>query len=97
MIDLHHWTTPNGHKATVFLEEAGLPCRIIPVKTSKGEQFTPAFLAIAPDNRIPAIVDHAPACGGAPVPLCESGAILLNLADTAALLFGQAAATVRAG
>ncbi len=81
MIDLHYWTTPNGHKVTMFLEEAGLPYRIIPVDISAGEQFKPDFLAVAPNNRIPAIVDHAPADGGAPVSLFESGAILLYLAD----------------
>ncbi|HEV7267756.1 MAG TPA: glutathione binding-like protein [Falsiroseomonas sp.] len=81
MIDLHYWTTPNGHKVTMFLEEAGLPYRIVPVNISKGEQFSREFLAIAPNNRIPAIVDHVPAGGGAPVPLFESGAILLYLAD----------------
>lgn len=79
MIDLHYWTTPNGHKVTMFLEEAGLPYRIVPVNISAGDQFTPEFLAIAPNNRIPAIVDHdAP---GGPVSLFESGAILLYLAD----------------
>ncbi len=81
MIDLHYWTTPNGHKVTMFLEEAGLPYRIVPVNISAGEQFRPEFLAIAPNNRIPAIVDHEPAGGGAPVSLFESGAILLYLAD----------------
>ncbi|MFY8102811.1 MAG: glutathione binding-like protein [Ramlibacter sp.] len=81
MIDLYYWTTPNGHKITMFLEEAGLPYTLKPVNISKGEQFDPAFLKIAPNNRIPAIVDHAPADGGAPVPLFESGAILLYLAD----------------
>ncbi len=81
MIDLHYWTTPNGHKVTMFLEEAGLPYRIVPVNISKGEQFNPDFLAIAPNNRIPAMVDHAPAGGGAPVSVFESGAILLYLAD----------------
>ncbi|WP_291295721.1 glutathione binding-like protein [Elioraea sp.] len=80
MIDLHYWTTPNGHKVTMFLEEAELAYRIIPVNISRGDQFKPEFLAIAPNNRIPAIVDHAPADGGAPVPLFESGAILLYLA-----------------
>ena len=58
MIDLHYWTTPNGHKVTIFLEEAGLPYRIVPVNISKGDQFKPDFLAISPNNRIPAIVDH---------------------------------------
>ncbi|WP_137176921.1 glutathione binding-like protein [Roseomonas sp. AR75] len=81
MIDLHYWTTPNGHKVTMFLEEAGLDYRIIPVNISKGDQFKPDFLSIAPNNRIPAIVDHAPADGGAPVSLFESGAILLYLGD----------------
>ncbi len=81
MIDLHYWTTPNGHKITIFLEEAQLPYRIFPVNISKGEQFRPDFLRISPNNRIPAIVDHAPADGGAPVPVFESGAILLYLAE----------------
>jgi GST-like protein len=81
MIDLHYWTTPNGHKITMFLEEAGLPYRIVPVHIGKGEQFQPEFLRIAPNNRIPAIVDHTPADGGAPLSLFESGAILLYLAD----------------
>lgn len=81
MIDLHYWTTPNGHKVTMLLEETGLPYRIIPVNIGKGEQFAPEFLAIAPNNRIPAIVDHDPAGGGAPISLFESGAILLYLAE----------------
>ena len=81
MIDLYYWTTPNGHKITMFLEEAGLPYRLIPVNISIGEQFKPEFLAIAPNNRIPALVDHAPADGGAPLSLFESGAILLYLAE----------------
>ncbi len=81
MIDLHYWTTPNGHKVAMFLEEAGLPYRVIPVDISAGDQFKPEFLAIAPNNRIPAMVDHEPRGGGAPVSLFESGAILLYLAD----------------
>ena len=81
MIDLYYWTTPNGHKVTMFLEEAGLDYRIIPVNISAGDQFKPDFLAIAPNNRIPAIVDHAPLDGGEAVSLFESGAILLYLAD----------------
>jgi len=80
MIDLHYWTTPNGHKITLFLEEAGLEYKIHPVNIGKGEQFQPAFLAISPNNRIPAIVDNAPADGGKPVSVFESGAILLYLA-----------------
>lgn len=81
MIDLHYWPTPNGHKITLFLEEAGLDYRIVPVDIRKGDQFKPDFLAIAPNNRMPAIVDHAPADGGDPVSLFESGAILLYLAE----------------
>jgi GST-like protein len=80
MIDLHYWTTPNGHKITLFLEEAGLEYTIKPVNIGKGDQFDPAFLAISPNNRIPAIVDHAPADGGKPISVFESGAILLYLA-----------------
>jgi len=80
MLDLYYWTTPNGHKITIFLEETGLPYTIKPVDIGKGEQFAPDFLAIAPNNRIPAIVDHSPPDGGGPLPLFESGAILLYLA-----------------
>lgn len=81
MIELHYWPTPNGHKVTLFLEEAGLPYRIVPVNIGKAEQFQPDFLKIAPNNRMPAIIDHEPADGGAPIPLFESGAILLYLAE----------------
>jgi GSH-dependent disulfide-bond oxidoreductase len=81
MIDLYYWPTPNGHKITMFLEEAGLAYKIIPVNIGKGEQFKPDFLAIAPNNRMPAIVDHAPAEGSAPISVFESGAILLYLAE----------------
>jgi GST-like protein len=81
MIDLYYWTTPNGHKITIFLEETGIPYRIVPVNISKGDQFKPDFLAIAPNNRMPAIVDHAPKDGGKPISVFESGAILLYLAD----------------
>lgn len=83
MIDLYYWTTPNGHKVTMLLEEAGIDYTIKPVNISAGEQFKPDFLAIAPNNRIPAIVDHAPEDGGAPISVFESGAILLYLADKA--------------
>lgn len=81
MIDLYYWTTPNGHKVLIFLEEAGVPHRVLPVNISKGEQFAPDFLRIAPNNRIPAIVDTAPADGGAPISIFESGAILQYLAE----------------
>ncbi|HET6396109.1 MAG TPA: glutathione binding-like protein [Pseudoxanthomonas sp.] len=80
MIDLYYWPTPNGHKITLFLEEAGLAYAIKPVNIGQGDQFKPEFLAFSPNNKMPAIVDHAPADGGAPVSVFESGAILLYLA-----------------
>jgi len=80
MIDLYYWTTPNGHKITMFLEEAGMEYKLHPVNIGKGAQFEPAFLAISPNNKMPAIVDHAPAGGGKPISVFESGAILLYLA-----------------
>jgi GST-like protein len=81
MIDLHYWTTPNGHKITMFLEETRLPYRIVPVNLQKDEQFQENFLRIAPNNKMPAIVDREPAGGGAPISLFESGAILQYLAE----------------
>jgi GST-like protein len=81
MIDLYYWTTPNGHKITMFLEEAGLPYNIIPVNIGTGDQFKPDFLKISPNNRIPAIIDREPAIGGEPISVFESGAILLYLAE----------------
>jgi GST-like protein len=83
MIDLYYWPTPNGHKITIFLEEAGQPYRIVPVNLGAGEQFKPEFLAISPNNRMPAIVDHTPIGGGKPISVFESGAILLYLAQKA--------------
>ncbi|AKM47327.1 Glutathione S-transferase [Edwardsiella anguillarum] len=81
MIDLYYAATPNGHKITLFLEESGLPYQLHPVDIAAGEQFAPAFLAISPNNKIPAIVDRQPLDGGAPLSLFESGAILLYLAE----------------
>jgi GST-like protein len=81
MIDLYYWPTPNGHKITLFLEETAMPYNIIPVHIGKGEQFRPEFLAISPNNRMPAIVDHTPMERGAPISVFESGAILLYLAE----------------
>lgn len=81
MLDLYYWTTPNGHKITIFLEETGLPYTVKPINIGKGDQFDPAFLKISPNNRIPAIVDHAPTDGGAPISVFESGAILQYLAE----------------
>ncbi|WP_394003401.1 glutathione S-transferase N-terminal domain-containing protein [Luteimonas sp. WGS1318] len=81
MIDLHYWPTPNGHKVTLFLEEAGLDYTIHPVNIGKGDQFKPEYLAFSPNNKMPAIVDHAPTDGGDPQTVFESGAILLYLAE----------------
>ncbi|HUM08708.1 MAG TPA: glutathione binding-like protein [Acidocella sp.] len=81
MIELYYWTTPNGHKITIFLEETGLPYKILPINISKGEQFAPFFLSFSPNNRIPAIRDLAPADGGEPIGVFESGAILEYLAE----------------
>ncbi|HWW21238.1 MAG TPA: glutathione binding-like protein [Steroidobacteraceae bacterium] len=81
MIDVHYWTTPNGHKVTMFLEEAGVPYRLFAVNIGAGDQFKPEFLKISPNNRIPAIVDNEPKPGGAPISVFESGAILLYLAE----------------
>ena len=81
MIDLYYCATPNGLKLKLFLEEAEIPYRIISVDLGKGDQFKPDFLAISPNNKIPALVDHAPADCGEPIALFESGAMLLYLAD----------------
>jgi GST-like protein len=81
MIELYFWTTPNGYKPLLLLEETGLPYRIVPVDISRGAQFEPAFLAISPNNRIPAIVDHTPGESALPISIFESGAILLYLAE----------------
>lgn len=89
MIDLYYWPTPNGHKITVFLEEAGLAYAIKPVNIGKGDQFQPEFLAFSPNNKMPAIIDHAPADGGAPISVFESGAILLYLANKTGRFFGS--------
>ena len=81
MIDLYYWTTPNGHKITIFLEETGLPYRIIPINIAAGDQFSEQFLKICPNHRIPTIVDQAPTDDKEPLALFESGAILLYLAE----------------
>ena len=81
MIDVHYWPTPNGWKISIMLEETGLPYRIVPVNIGRGQQFEPEFLAISPNNRIPAIVDTAPASGAGPVSVFETGAILMYLAE----------------
>lgn len=90
MIDLYYWPTPNGHKITLFLEEAGLPYTIHPVNIGQGDQFKPDFLKIAPNNRMPAIIDTDPADGGEPISVFESGAILAYLANKVGKFFGPA-------
>jgi GST-like protein len=87
MIELHFWPTPNGWKITIMLEETGLPYELKPVNIGRGEQFTPEFLAISPNNRMPAIVDRDPAGGGAPISVFESGAILMYLGDKTGRFF----------
>lgn len=89
MIELYYWPTPNGHKISIFLEEAGLPYEIRPVDISAGDQFKPEFLAFSPNNRMPAIIDHAPADGGEPITVFESGAILVYLAEKTGRFMGQ--------
>ena len=94
MIDLYYWPTPNGHKITLLLEElaeagARLDYRIVPVNIGKGDQFKPDYLAFSPNNKMPAIIDHAPADGGAPIRVFESGAILLYLANKTGRFFGS--------
>ena len=81
MIDFYFWTTPNGYKVLMFLEETGIPYRIIPVNISKGEQFDPEFLKVSPNNKMPAIVDDSPGESALPISLFESGAVLLYLAE----------------
>ena len=94
MIDLYYWPTPNGHKITLLLEElaeagARLDYRIVPVNIGKGDQFKPDYLAFSPNNKMPAIIDHAPADGGEPISVFESGAILLYLANKSGRFFGS--------
>jgi len=81
MIDFYWWGTPNGQKVRIFMEESGLPHRVVPVDIGKGEQFKPEFLAVSPNNRIPAIVDHEPDGKGAPISVFESGAVLWYLGE----------------
>jgi GST-like protein len=81
MIDVHYWPTPNGKKVTILLEELGVPYTVVPVHIGRGDQFTDGFLKISPNNRMPAIVDHAPKDGGPAVSVFESGAIMLYLGE----------------
>ncbi|MCE1737089.1 glutathione S-transferase N-terminal domain-containing protein, partial [Enterobacter hormaechei] len=89
MIDLYYAPTPNGHKITLFLEEAGLSYTIHRIDISAGDQFKPEFLAISPNNKIPAIVDQQPIDGGKPIAIFESGAILTYLAEKTGKLLSK--------
>ena len=89
MIDLHYWPTPNGKKVTILLEEAGLEYRVVPCNIGRGDQFTDAFLEISPNNRMPALVDHDPQDGGAPVSVFESGAMMMYIAEKAGRFYPQ--------
>jgi GST-like protein len=89
MIELFYWPTPNGKKVTILLEELGLPYEVTPLNIGRGDQFTDRFLGINPNNRMPAILDHAPKGGGAPIPVFESGAILMYLAEKAGRFWPQ--------
>lgn len=81
LIELYYWPTPNGHKITMFLEETGLDYTIYPINISAGDQLKPEYLVFSPNNRIPAIIDRAPADNGDAIPIFESGTILLYLAE----------------
>lgn len=91
MIDLHYWPTPNGKKVSIALEELELEYRIVPCNIGRGDQFAEEFLAISPNNRMPALVDHEPLGGGEPLALFESGAMLLYLAEKCGALQGDTA------
>ena len=89
MIDVHYWPTPNGKKVTILLEELGMPYKIVPCAIGRGDQFKESFLKIGPNNRMPAIVDHAPKDGGAPISVFESGAIMMYLAEKGGRFYPQ--------
>jgi GST-like protein len=89
MIDLHYWPTPNGKKVTILLEECGMPYRVVPCAIGQGDQFKDAFLAISPNNRMPAMVDTEPADGGEPISVFESGAIMMYIAEKAGQFYPQ--------
>ena len=89
MIDVHYWPTPNGKKVTILLEECGMPYRIVPCRIGAGDQFSDTFLKISPNNRMPAIIDHEPKGGGAPIAIFESGAIMMYIAEKAGRFYPQ--------
>ena len=89
MLELFYWSTPNGQKVSILLEELGVPYTLTPVNVGRGDQFADDYLKINPNNRMPTLVDHAPEGGGAPVAVFESGAIMLYLAEKAARFWPQ--------
>jgi GST-like protein len=89
MYDIHYWPTPNGKKLTILLEELGVPYTVVPVNIGKGDQFKDEFLAIGPNNRMPALVDRDPAGGGAPIAVFESGAMMMYIAEKEGWFFPQ--------
>ena len=89
MFDLHYWPTPNGKKVTILLEECGAPYKIVPVNIGRGDQFTPEFLKMNPNHRMPVLVDHDPAGGGEPISVFESGAIMLYIAEKLGKFYPQ--------
>lgn len=91
MIDLYYWPTPNGKKVTILLEECGLDYNMIPCHIGRGDQFSDEFLAISPNNRMPAMVDHTPIGGGEPIALFESGAMMMYIAEKAGKFWPQEA------
>ena len=89
MIHLHYWPTPNGKKVSILLEELGVQYKVVPVNIGRGDQFTPEFLAMNPNHRMPVLVDRAPKGGGDPIPVFESGAIMLYIAEKEGKFFPQ--------
>ncbi|MBX3490020.1 glutathione S-transferase N-terminal domain-containing protein [Parvibaculum sp.] len=89
MIDLYYWPTPNGKKVTILLEECGLPYNLIPLHIGRGDQFSPEFLKLNPNHRMPALIDHEPMGGGAPLGIFESGAMMMYIAEKAGKFFPQ--------
>ncbi|PKQ06381.1 MAG: glutathione S-transferase [Alphaproteobacteria bacterium HGW-Alphaproteobacteria-11] len=89
MIDLYYWPTPNGKKVTILLEECGLPYNLIPLHIGRGDQFSPEFLKLNPNHRMPALIDHEPIGGGAPLGIFESGAMMMYIAEKAGKFFPQ--------
>jgi len=89
MIDVHYWPTPNGKKVTILLEECGVDYQIVPCSIGQGDQFKDEFLAISPNNRMPAIVDHDPTDDGPPIAIFESGAIMMYVAEKAGRFYPQ--------